>query len=141
MLPLIVITSAISAASVAFGATQRDLSRRTELDGITVSTAAGGAACKSVATFKSSAVPVLKNDGCLGCHGGANPAAVRALDLSNVGKDDAAACAQALTKVNGSNKPQSAILQAVTGTQAHLGGKVKDAPVFTAGVMGWINNE
>jgi hypothetical protein len=97
--------------------------------------------CKSVATFTSSAVPELRKDNCIGCHGGGSAAATGALDLTNVDKDNAAACAQALRRVNPSNKPQSAIIQAAAGTQAHVGGKVANAPAFTSALLGWSNNE
>jgi hypothetical protein len=99
---------------------------------------AGG--CKSVSTFTASAAPAFRA-GCVGCHGGAMSGATMAFDLSNLGKDDAAACAQALKKVDLANKPASAIFQAATGSLAHAGGKVHDAPGFTRAVNGWIDNE
>jgi hypothetical protein len=97
--------------------------------------------CKSVTTFTSSAEPEIKNDGCLGCHAGSNGAATSALDLTQVGKDDTMACAQALNKVNLTNKPQSAIIQAPAGNLTHQGGKVADTQPFTNAMLGWINNE
>jgi hypothetical protein len=97
--------------------------------------------CKSVTTFTSSAAPELRKDGCIGCHGGANAAATGALDLTNVDKDNAAACTQALKQVNPANRPQSAIIRAAVGAQTHVGGKVADAPAFTTALLGWINNE
>jgi len=97
--------------------------------------------CKSVATFTSSAAPALQKDGCVGCHSGANATAKNALDLASVGTNDTAACAQALAKVNLANKAQSVIIQAPAGAHAHMGGKVDDAAVFTAALLGWINNE
>jgi hypothetical protein len=97
--------------------------------------------CKSVATFTSSAVPELRKDGCIGCHGGGSATATGALDLTNVDKDNAAACTQALKAVNPTSKPQSAIIQAAAGAQAHVGGKVANAPAFTSALLGWINNE
>ena len=101
--------------------------------------ASGG--CKSVATFTSSAVPALQKDGCVGCHSGANASAKSALDLTSVGTNDTAACAQALAKVNLTNKAQSMIIQAPAGTHAHAGGKVDDTQAFTAALLGWMNNE
>ncbi len=103
--------------------------------------AIGAGGCKSVATFTSSAVPELQKDGCVGCHSGANATAKSALDLTSVGTNDTAACAQALAKVNLANKAQSVIIQAPAGAHAHMGGKVDDAAVFTAALIGWINNE
>jgi hypothetical protein len=102
-------------------------------------TAAGG--CKSVATFTSSAAPAFRSAGCIGCHGGAMATATTAFDLAKLGKDDVAACAQALKKVDVANKPASAIFQATTGSLAHAGGKVADAAGFTRAVHGWIDNE
>jgi len=99
--------------------------------------AAGG--CKSVASFTSSAAPELQKDACVGCHSG--PTAKGAFDLSSIGTDNAAACAQALTKVNLANKAQSIIIRAPTGTHPHMGGKVEDTQAFTAAVLGWMNNE
>ncbi len=98
-------------------------------------------ACTSVATFTSSAAPQLQKDGCAGCHGGADAPATAALDLTNLGKDNTAACSQALHDVNLANRPQSAIIQAAAGAQAHKGGKVPDSQAFTNALLGWINNE
>jgi hypothetical protein len=97
--------------------------------------------CKSVTTFISSAVPELQKDGCSGCHAGTSATATGALDLSSLGKDYGAACAQALNKVDLTNKLESALIQAPAGTQTHMGGKVADTQGFTAAVLGWVNNE
>jgi len=97
--------------------------------------------CKSVATFTSSAAPELQKDGCVGCHSGSNARAKSALDLTSVGTNDAAACTQALTKVNLANKTQSILIQSPAGARAHLGGKVDDPQIFTAAMLGWINSE
>jgi hypothetical protein len=104
-----------------------------------VPAAAGG--CKSVEAFTSSAVPALQKNGCLGCHSGASAGATAALDLKSVGKDNTAACAQALTRVNLASKPQSSIIDAATGSLTHAGGKVADKPAFIASLLGWINKE
>jgi hypothetical protein len=98
-------------------------------------------ACKSVATFTSSAAPQLQQDGCAGCHAGADAPATAAFNLTNLGKDNAAACSHALHDVNLANRPQSAIIQAAAGAQAHKGGKVADTRAFTNALLGWINNE
>ena len=106
--------------------------------------ATGGSApgaCRSVATFTSSAAPQLQKDGCAGCHAGGDASATTALDLTNVGKDAAAACSQALRAVNLTNRPQSALIQAAAGAQAHKGGKVGDAQAFTSALLAWIDNE
>ena len=98
-------------------------------------------ACKSVATFTSSAAPQLQQDGCAGCHAGADAPATAAFNLTNLGKDNTAACSQALRDANLANRPQSAIIQAAAGAQAHKGGKVADTQAFTNALLGWINNE
>jgi len=107
-----------------------------------VSASAGSAkACKSAATFTSSAVPQLQKDGCTACHAGTDTSATAALDLTNVGKDNAAACSLALRAVNLADRSQSAIIQAAVGAQAHAGGKVADTQAFTQAMRGWIDNE
>jgi len=113
---------------------------RIDSSSASVGTLAAGA-CKSVATFTSSAVPALQKDGCTGCHSRASGSAKGALDLTDVGTNDAAACAQVLAKVNLANRAQSAIIQAPAGAQSHMGGKVHDPQAFTAAMLGWINNE
>ena len=112
-----------------------------EASAVRASTASSSDACKSVATFISSAAPQLQKEGCAGCHAGTDAGATTALDLTNVGKDNAAACSQALRAVNLTNRPQSAIIQAATGAQAHKGGTVGDAQAFKSALLGWIDNE
>jgi hypothetical protein len=97
--------------------------------------------CKSVATFTASAAPELRAAGCLGCHAGGMTDATSAFDLTKLGTDDAAACRQALKKVDLANKPRSAILQSPTGPVPHAGGKVADATSFSRAIRGWIDNE
>ena len=83
----------------------------------------------------------LQKDGCAGCHAGSDASATAALDLTSVGKDNAAACSQALHAVDLANRPQSAIIQEAVGAQAHKGGTVADAQAFTSALLGWIANE
>jgi hypothetical protein len=97
--------------------------------------------CKSVATFTSSAVPGIQKENCLTCHAGSNAGATGALDLSQLGKDNTMACAQALNKVTLSNKPQSPLIQAPAGNLTHQGGKVPDTAAYTTAITNWINNE
>jgi hypothetical protein len=106
-----------------------------------VSAAASLTACKSVASFTASAAPQLQKEVCASCHGGTASAATAALDLTNIGKDNATACSQALRTVNLANRSQSALIQAVTGAQAHTGGRVPDPQAFTDALLAWINNE
>jgi hypothetical protein len=101
-------------------------------------TLAGG--CKSQATFDSSAVPAIQNNQCLTCHSGQNGTATSALDLTKLGTDRAAACAQALSKVNLANKPQSLIIVAPSGGGGHPY-TVADATAWRNAMLGWINNE
>ncbi|MEO6573492.1 MAG: hypothetical protein ABIP89_06615 [Polyangiaceae bacterium] len=104
--------------------------------------ATGG--CKQVASFVTNAVPALQNNTCLNCHQGQNGGATGALDLTKVGTDNAAACAQSLTKVNLTNKPQSPMLLApLTGNAfPHGGGKIVAAGgTFETMMTTWINAE
>jgi cytochrome c553 len=77
--------------------------------------------CKSVASFTANAVPAIQANTCLTCHntgGSGNPS----LDLSALAAnppDDAAACAQALTRVNLTTPAQSEIILAPTGQVAN----------------------
>ncbi len=100
---------------------------------------ATGGGCKSVTSFTANAVPAIQQNNCLNCHdqGGNGNAS---LDLSQVGKDDAKACAQALNRVNLGNKAQSAIIQAPTGgVAAH---PFKNASgTYTTMMLAWMNNE
>ena len=100
---------------------------------------AGVSGCKSVATFTANAVPAIQNNTCLNCHntGGSGNGA---LDLSQVGKNNTAACAQALNKVNLAAKATSPILTAPTGgIAAH---PYKNAPAtYTTMMNVWINSE
>jgi hypothetical protein len=100
----------------------------------------GGGGCKSVATYGSSAVPAIQGNTCLNCHQGQNPNATSALDMTQVGKDNTAACGQALSKVNLADKPNSAIILAPTGKIQHPF-QVGDAQGWTNAILGWINNE
>jgi hypothetical protein len=99
-----------------------------------------GGGCKSQATFDSSAVPAIQSTQCLTCHQGQNQAATNALNLSTLATDRAAACAQALTKVNLANKPQSPIILHVSGGTTHPF-TVPDATAWRNAMLGWINNE
>jgi hypothetical protein len=96
--------------------------------------------CKSVATFTANATPAIQNNQCLNCHGQAGGSGYGALDLSNVGKNDTLACAQALSRVNLANKTQSDILLAPTGGVAAHPFKGADAN-YTSMMLTWINNE
>lgn len=97
---------------------------------------AGG--CKSVATFTSSARPVLQQ--CLNCHG-TNGANRGSMDLSGLqANNDATACAQALNKVNLANKAGSVLLSRPKAGSGHPF-QVQNAQTYDTGINGWINNE
>jgi mono/diheme cytochrome c family protein len=68
--------------------------------------------CKDVAGFTMNAQPKLSAN-CVSCHGGSNPGATGALDMSKVsdlsGAGQDAACGQILTKVNPAAAAMSAI--------------------------------
>ena len=132
------------AAIVLFVSTGGALASSTVIPASAVATPAGltpANGCKSVVTFTASAAPELRSAGCIGCHAGGMAGATSAFDLSKLGTDDAAACTQALKKVDPANKSQSAILKSPTGPVPHAGGKVADAASFTRAIRGWINNE
>lgn len=98
--------------------------------------AAGG--CRSLATFVSSAKPQLQQ--CLGCHGQNGPQR-GAMDLTGLQtNDDAAACAQALNKINLTNKPASILLSRPKQGSGHPFA-VPNAGTYDAAINGWIANE
>jgi hypothetical protein len=123
--------------------------------------AAAQVGCKSVATFKSSATPIFKaayvnvpvddagtsttKKSCFSCHGGDNPIAVAAMDLSALDSAPDAACGQALVRVNLSDKTKSSILLSPTGQPGgnpnHRTMDPGDVAAFTAGIKGWTDNE
>jgi hypothetical protein len=109
--------------------------------------AGGGGGCKNVPGFQSIAADFTGNESlnCVNCHGGSNANATSAMDLTALGggtPNYAAACAQALNKVNLANKPQSAIIQAPTGGINHAGGQIADKTGFTNDVLNkWLNGE
>jgi hypothetical protein len=82
-------------------------------DGGTGEGGVGG--CKDVAAFTADAVPAIEANTCLTCHQGENVAATANLDLTELGTNNAAACAQALTRVNVKDPAKSPIILAPTG--------------------------
>ncbi len=114
---------------------------------------AGGGGCKNVAgfqaisgVFKGGQVNgnALTPNCTAGCHkaGGGGDGALDLNDLVLGTPDVAAACAQALTKVNLANKAQSAIILHPTGQSGnHGGGTVSDVGGYTTQVMTWLNGE
>ena len=96
--------------------------------------------CKSVATYTADAVPAIMANTCLTCHQGENPGATAALDMTMVGTDNAAACAQALNRVNLMDPPNSDIILAPTGGVAAHPFKGASASFKTMMLL-WIAKE
>jgi hypothetical protein len=71
--------------------------------------------CKALSTFVADAVPAIQANQCLTCHQGENATATTNLDLTMLGTDNAAACAQALLQVNLTSPAMSNIILAPTG--------------------------
>jgi cytochrome c553 len=97
----------------------------------------GGAACKALPQFESNVVPQLQ--ACLNCHG-PNGANRGSLDLAALGANNAAACVQALTRVNLQNRPASPILirpKQGTGHPFAVG----NPGAYDAALLAWINAE
>jgi hypothetical protein len=121
----------------------RILFRKIEPTTVAGDAGTGGGGCKSPNTFIASAKPQLQNTGCVNCHRGQNAGATAALDLSQLGTNDVAACAQALNKVNLTNKPQSPIIQVAIGGQQHpfTIQDVNARNAYPGQMLNWINNE
>jgi mono/diheme cytochrome c family protein len=96
--------------------------------------------CKSVATYTADAVPAIMANTCLTCHQGENPGATAALDMTKVGTDNAAACAQALNRVNLADPANSDIILAPTGGVAAHPFKGASASFKTMMLL-WIAKE
>jgi hypothetical protein len=100
----------------------------------------GGGGCMSVATYTADAVPAIMANQCLNCHQGQNTAATANLDMTQVGKDNAAACAQALSKVDLKDPSQSLIILAPTGGIAQHPFQGASSS-FTTMMLEWIDKE
>lgn len=129
---------------VGWSDTTRLLVQFTKLEPATVALADAGPAsngtCKSLTTFTSNVVPAIAGNTCLTCHRGQNAGATNSLDLTKLGMDNVAACAQVLTKVNFGDKAQSAIILAPTGGEPHPF-KVANVAGWTSAINGWLANE
>jgi hypothetical protein len=100
----------------------------------------GGGGCKALPEFVQFAVPTIQREGCPNCHGGANPGATSALDMTQLGKDNAATCAQALLRVDLSSKDKSPILVDPPGRNNHPP-IVQDEGNFDVAMHQWIDKE
>jgi hypothetical protein len=106
----------------------------------TVSSDAGTAGgCVDLADFVANAVPAIQANTCLNCHNTGGPGNA-SLDLSQIGVDNALACAQALTKVNLTDPSQSDIILAPTGQVAAHPFKGASA-TYTTMMLAWITKE
>ncbi|HEX3762930.1 MAG TPA: hypothetical protein VHW23_29745 [Kofleriaceae bacterium] len=78
--------------------------------------------CKMLPTFKTNALPELKNN-CANCHGGSNATAVAAMDLTNLAAttDDKLllACDQVRSRINTQTPDQSGFYLAPNGSATH----------------------
>jgi hypothetical protein len=101
--------------------------------------AGAGGGCKNVAAFTANAVPAIQANQCLNCHNTGGPGN-SSLDLSQVGIDDAVACAQALTKVDLANPSQSEIILAPTGQVPSHPFQGASA-TYTTMMLAWITTE
>ncbi len=104
---------------------------------------AGG--CKDVGAFMANAQQLLQQN-CVGCHGGGNAGAKGAVDMSSLGADPAAACAQVKNRVNPDDAAQSQIFITTDpgGNAAHpykFGGNGGNFSAFRTQVSQWITAE
>lgn len=106
----------------------------------------GGAAgaCDALDEFVANAAPALGP--CDNCHGGQNGAATNAVDMTDLGSDDDAACGQIKNRVNLSNPSQSQLFITTdpSGTATHpfkFGGNQANFNQFVQNVTQWINAE
>lgn len=104
---------------------------------------AGG--CGAQTEFDASAKPQFQNR-CFSCHGGGNPNATAAVDMSDLQTDSAAACAQIKNRVNPADPPQSQIFITTDpqGNAAHnfkFGGDAGQFNTFRDQVSIWIEAE
>jgi hypothetical protein len=114
------------------------LSKVSSSDGGTGEGGAGG--CKAVATYTADAVPAIQANTCLTCHQGQNAEATANLDMTMVGTDNAAACAQALNQVDLADPSMSNIILAPTGGITNHPFKGASAS-FKTMMLEWIAKE
>jgi hypothetical protein len=101
--------------------------------------------CKSVGTFTSDAQQPLQSN-CVPCHGGANPSAQGAIDMSKITSDPAVACAQVKNRVSPSDPAASQIFVTTdpAGNAAHpykFGGSSSKFDAFKTSLSMWIQAE
>jgi hypothetical protein len=101
--------------------------------------------CKDVTSFNDNAAGLLKNN-CVTCHGGNNPQAKGAVDMSQLTSDAAAACAQIKNRVSPASADQSQLFITTDpgGNAAHpfkFGGDNGKFDAFKQSVSQWISAE
>ncbi|MFS8071836.1 MAG: hypothetical protein ACMG6S_36155 [Byssovorax sp.] len=101
--------------------------------------------CKDVASFGANAAALLKQS-CQNCHGGNNPQAKGALDMSSLASDEAAACSQVKNRVSPANVGSSQLFITTDpgGNAAHpfkFGGNDANFNAFKQSVSKWISAE
>jgi mono/diheme cytochrome c family protein len=101
--------------------------------------------CKDVASFNTNAAGLLKQN-CQGCHGGQNPQAQGAVDMSALASDPAAACSQIKNRVTPANATASQLFITTDpgGNAAHpfkFGGDGGKFNAFKQSVSQWISAE
>jgi hypothetical protein len=114
------------------------LTKVSSSDGGTSEGGAGG--CKDLTDYVADAVPAIQANTCLTCHQGQNAEATANLDMTMVGTNNAAACAQALTQVDLADPAMSNIILAPTGGIASHPFKGASAS-FKTMMLEWIDKE
>ncbi len=104
-----------------------------------------GGSCTALPEFSESAAPQLQAR-CVSCHGGGNGQATAAVDMTDLGTDDAAACAQVKNRVNLTTPQQSQIFVVTNpnGNAAHpykFGGDAGLHADFMTELTLWISAE
>ena len=104
----------------------------------------GGGACSALPEFVANAAPALAP--CDNCHGGQNGAATNAVDMTDLGSDDDAACGQIKNRINLTNPAQSQLFITTdpSGNATHpfkFGGNQANFNQFVQNVTQWINAE
>lgn len=101
--------------------------------------------CKDVASFDANAKGQFQQR-CGGCHAGGNSAATNAVDMTKLGSDATAACAQILFRVKPADPPTSQVFVVTDpgGGAAHpfkFGGNQANFDAFRTEVVKWIEAE
>ncbi len=105
----------------------------------------GNGGCTALSAFTSDAQSDFKNN-CFTCHGGGNPDAVGAIDMSKLDSDPAAACAQIKNRIDTQTPAQSQLFITTdpSGNAVHpfkFGGSTNQFNGFKTDVTKWITQE